>query len=557
MDYAKDIRTGKIVNASEVEVEHRREFSCPKCDKLVHIVKKSTDGRKKPHFAHNKGEGTTDCENYHSRSNENIEITNLHPTSVPDNISQQNPNKSTINYKNSFHLEIVLTNPTLKTPHWHLAIAPTHNIKTGYVEIENGLWGKVRQPLSTTSASIPVKIQEQDYQIEITDTEFKGTDSLSGLSLETGNLFTHNGNHGCRLTTQKRLGWGEKYFLVWHKNYQIECPAEIRQRALISQENWECVEIQLPQKPSDAIRDWAQHDLEKQIQTPAATLSLVTPPINEIDDNTILIKNTDHVIVAVTDPLGNNLNAILLIEHAQPKTRAIRGKSPVFIELGRLTLGKTTLQLSSFSSTQSLVLNCVLSHEQKTRRLPSAILLNCENRQVPAYSMEIYECLQTRQHNPFIDIDFPTPMRFRIWHKSKNDLAWQVTPITICSDESQELFQKRAKQAILEFIEHKHFIKLDFGHFGQPFIQQPTFETDSESESRLPKKVVQQIQWLANLAPVGARTNQPASREGVRMLNKIPQGKLNRHLQQMNRAGMPAIVEPYLRVLAKKLSTTD
>jgi len=549
MDYAKDILTGKIVNA--YEVAHRRGFICPKCGKsVIHYQKKSAHGHN-PHFAHQKGEATTDCENYHPRQQ------NKDYVATPAEVSQRNSPKLTSNIEDySFHLEIVLTNPTLKTPHWYLAIAIAQtSVKKGEVIIKNGLWGEVRQPLSTTLAPIPIKTQEPDYQIEISGSDFEGMKSLPGLTLETGNLFTHKGDHGRRLANQKFLYWGEQYFMVWrHKDYQIERPSEIIQRTLIPQENWECVEIQLPPKPNHAISIWAQQYLGKEIKTPAIMLSLVTPPIYSIHENTLQIRDTDEVVVAITDPLGNDINDFLLIEQKmfQPTTIAIRGKSPIFIELGRLTLGETTLSLQKSSSTQLLVLNCIPYPEQKTRRLPSAIFLTFQNNlMAPAYSMKLYQDLQTRQHNILVGIKFPVPMRFWIRAKYKNDLAWQIITINTDSEESPEDFQNRAKQAIIEVINKQCFIQLDFGHFGQPFIQPPIFE--SRSKSQLPKKVVQQIQWLANLAQVDARRNQQASGEGMRMLNKISQGELKKHLQKMNRANRSAIAEPYLRVLAKKL----
>jgi len=42
---------------------------------------------------------------------------------------------------------------------------------------------------------------------------------------------------------------------------------------LAPQDNWECIEIQLPNKPNNLITDWVERSLERQIQAPAITLS--------------------------------------------------------------------------------------------------------------------------------------------------------------------------------------------------------------------------------------------------------------------------------------------
>jgi hypothetical protein len=548
MDYAKDIQTGKIINADQVT--HRSEWLCPVCDQPVIHRRKSTDGRRKPHFAHKIiGEGTIDCENYHP-SQEKDGLQKRDGTIDCENAPPRQEKSDT------FHLNIVLTTPTLKTPDWHLAIAiALTSIKTGDVTIQEGLTGKVIQPFSAPSIPIPVKIQQPDYQIEISENDSKNIKFLSGLRMKIGNIFTHQGDHGRRLPNQKRMNWGEKYFLVSHNDYQIQCPNEIIQRVLISQQNWECVEIQLPQKPNDAIRDWAQHHLERQIQTPAPTLSLVTPPIYDIDNNVIVIKNTEHVVISVTEPLGNELNARLQIQQKTltPKIIKIVGKSPVFIDLGRLMPGKTTLCLLNYSSTQLLELDCVSSDEQKTRLLPTPVSLTFQNNwTTPAYSMKIYQELQSRRHNPLVSLKFPTPMRFWIRINSKKDSASQI--ITNDSDESVADFQKRVEKTIIELIENhqEYLIQLDFGSFGQPLIQQPTIDTNSET--RLPKKMRQQIQWIANLTQVDATTNLPARRKEMRLLNNISESQLKKLIQELNRTNRSAIAEPYLRVLAKRTS---
>jgi len=547
MNYAKNIRTGELVNADEVK--HRRGFICPKCHKSVFHRRKSTHGHK-PHFAHKKGEGTIECENYCPSQEKNKDY---YIVATPPEVSQSNSQKLTKNHEDySFHLDIVLPNPTSKTPNWYLAIAFVHYMKTGSVIIKEGLRGSVHVPLTISSALIPVTIQNQDYQIEISGNDVnKGTEPLSGLTLETGNLFSHKGDRGRRLANHESLSWGEQYFLVWHRYFHIEYPNEIIQRTLISQENWECAEIQLPPEPSKAISTWVQRYLKKKIQTPAIMLSLVTPPYS-IHENAISIKDTDEVVVAITEQLGNYISGILAIK--QPflqKAVNFAEKSPVLIDLGRLTPGKTELRLNS--SSQSLVLNC--TSYQENHKLPSAISLTFQNNlTVPAYSMKIYECLQTRQHNPLVGIDFPTPMRFWIWTKSKNDSAWQIIAITTHSEESLEDFQNRTQQAINEVIEKKEqfFIQLDFEHFGQPLIQQPTLSLDSES--RLPNDIIHKIQLLTNLSQVDARINQQTSGEGMRMLKNISQSEeLKKYLQKMNRTNIPTIVEPYLRILAKKL----
>ncbi len=529
MDYAKNKDTEKDVKADEV---YGGVFICPVCCKSVHYVRESKNGYKRPHFAHNKSEGTQKCENYHP---------NHYSTPSTPSLSSE-PNQSTENQNDySFHLDIVLSKATLKVPAWYLTIAQK-SIKAGYFNIKQGLMGEVHASFSRQTEPIPVVTQNQDYQIEIpNNADFEDVVTVSGLVVKTGNIFTHKGDYGRRLSNQEHLYWGQQYFLVWHKNYNIACPSEIMQRALVSQENWECLEIQLPNKPNNLITDWVERFLERKIQAPAITLSLVTPSIYKNDEDTIQIKDSDEVVIAVTEPLGNKLQGTLVIKHEMFQQRAIdfSGSSQVLIDLGRLRPGKTTLRLNS--SSKLLVLNCIrfLDHLMP----PSAVSLTFKNGfTADAYSLKIRECLQIK-NNPLKKIEFPVAMRFRIQTQSQH---FFVVPKK--SSESLEEFQGRALQAINEIIEtEKRAIQLDFGPFGQPLLRQEPIIV--EPKYTLSKKEMLQLQWLANLGHT--QLGRKASGEGMRMLQKLSQGELKKYFRKINH--LPAIAEPYLRTLASKL----
>jgi len=536
MEYARD-RTGKDVKPDEVD--SGTVLICPVCKKGVHRVQKSKDGRKKPHFAHNKSENTIECENYHpsnyfSTQSQTIEIDKEKLTEKKFT-GKKAPEPS-------FEINIILSKAILKKPSWYIAIVFNKvSIKYQYV-IEANSMGEIRV-VSTYQKPIPVNIDSSNYKIEISNNANKNVVYVDGLSIKTGNLFTHKGDHGRRLSSHEHLYWGEQYFLVWHKGCRdIMCPPEIVQRVLIPQDNWECVEIQLPNQPRAVIKKWASRYLEKAIQMPSITLSLVTPPIFRKD--VLQIKNTDNVVIAVTEPLGNYLKGMLEIKPENYSQRVIdfKGTSPVLIDLGHLTLGKTTLRLNS--DAKPLTLTC--TYKQEISKLPTAVCLKIQNDLIPAYSLSICD-------NQFMGLSFPALMDFRILWKSANDLTWQATTITTKKDESQKDFQERAEQAIIELFENKElFIRLDFGNFGQALIQQPV--VSSKSEYRLPNEVIQQLRWLASLDQLGAKCTQQASGEGMRMLTKISRhtGDLNKYIQNFNPC-VSAMIEPHLRALAKRI----
>lgn len=541
--YAIDKQTGQEIMADNAIPGIR--YICPVCGKNAYRPRDSRGRKVSPHFKHKTGEGTAACENYRTGTYHNKPSYSF-PVRPTQSSSPQKINE--VDY--SFDLNIQLSNPISTTPTWHLTITFTPQPhQNDYLLVKQGISGQAKVPLSQ-SIAIPVKIQESDYQLEIHNhLETKPISKpLHGLSSHLGNVFKYHGDHGSRLESSKPLYWGEQYFIIWHETLGMNFPSEIKRRDLTNttQPDWKGVEIQLPNSPDKAIEDWAKQFSDRTIEVPRFRLSLVTPFLDRSDTDIIpKIKDTDEVVIAILDPLGNHISDTLVVEHKTSKSKRVKeinGTSPVIIELGRLALGETTIRLEN---TQSgwLVINSISLLKPI---FPQAVRLKFENRgEILAYN----GMRQELQGDSLISVEFPTPMTFNLLTKGQNDLDWQVTTITTHQGESLQDFKNRATQAIFEQLNNQDlFIRLDFGNFGQLLIQQPV-QIAVNSDLALPQQVTQQLNWLTNLAKGGVN----GSGEGLRMFKH-----LSRHHQELNHyfqhtQGIPTTVEPHLRILVRRI----
>lgn len=546
MEYAIDKKTGQEIKATTIWDDSEKRFICPVCKKKVNL---SRGHKVSPHFKHKRGEGTTDCENYHPGTHHQeiaLTISNSTAYSFPVRPTQNASFKKVNEADYSFDLNIQLSNPISTTLAWHLTITFTpHPNQNDYLLVKQGISGQPRVPLSQ-SVGIPVKIQESDYQLEIHNhLETKLISKLlQGLSSHIGNVFKHQGDHGSRLESSKPLYWGEQYFIIWHEKLGMNFPPEIKQRALTTQQNWQGIEIQLPDSLDNAIIVWAKRYLERTIEVPRFRLSLVTPFLDRSDtDITPRVKDTDEVVIAIIDSLGNHISDTLVVEHKTSKSKRINfsATSPVIIELGRLALGETTIRLEN-AQNGWLVINCVPQFEPI---FPQAVRLKFKNcGEIPVHNSMKPES----QGDSLTDIEFPTPMKFNILTKRQSGLEWQVTPITTHPEESLRDFKNRALQTILEQLNNQDlFVRLDFGNFGQLLIQQPA--PVDKSDLALPQQVTRQLNWLTGLAQSG----HPVSGEGLRMFKQLSRrySELNHYFQHTQ--GIPATVEPHLRILARRI----
>lgn len=508
MDYAYDLEERKTLFAIREDARNKKKLICPCCHKQVHYRR----GERRPHFAHNPGEGTEACENYHPSQHQGEQDRN--------NLNEKSNKLPTL------HLNIAMPH----FPNWHLEIIISSEIE-GKATIKQGLQGKISVALPTKKKAVPVLIERDVYNVEITTLEHSIFKTLNGLSIEAVNLFTHQGERGRRLESNKPLWWCESYFLIWHESYELSIEQlAIQSRVLKTQGDWHCAEIQLPAGEDPTVAYQVEKYLKRHIRIPPPKLVLITPFSNDKAGN-IVTKNyiNEEVIIGITGNPDRSIQGELKV-----KRSLLINQLPAIVSLGKLPQRRTTVWFGSGDESDELVLDCVPF--QKDRLPHATVRLKIQDNDWPAHSLKIHVI---DSYDDLKGIEFPTLMSFSILIQEA-DLIGSRTFLKPYSEEQLSDFQDRALQKIIAHLEAaKTAIQLDFGNFGQPTLKKTM---PAHIDQPLPYEITRQLRWLAGLC-WQASTSQKIPKNIVELEKYIHNNKLY----------LPAIAEIYLRVLRKKL----
>ena len=279
MKYAIEIDSHRLVEASD-HISRYLLYICPICKKNVHFVS-SVDKynyQRTPHFAHNKGEGSIECDNY-CPSNQKKTIQHI------GNNSRTSPVLKRIKPKYRHHLEIEISEFN-----WSI-LAVIHLTKfTGTIRITGGYQGAVKESVEEKSQIKRIPLApDTKYPIEI-DEKFQVI--LTGLSDNQMNIFSFKNKRFVQ--SNKPLYWGEKYYVVWNEQLEIDIPKIILGKEFLSLNKWKCTEIIFPDPKKSimsSLEQWVSENLNKMMDrlSDQDSVSLIFPPENCFNDNHSLL----------------------------------------------------------------------------------------------------------------------------------------------------------------------------------------------------------------------------------------------------------------------------
>ena len=216
MDYAKDLRTGKIVAADDASP--RSVFACPRpgCAGRVYLP----DVRvQRPHFRHYPGEGTPDCDLYFPGSPAGGASTHVAP---PDAVEDEKGELGLIVEHDEDRWGLLLRLPEVEND--ELGLAPLTSLRSGFIEVFTGSERLARvnalvvQP-GTGSARVEVPPSLQQYRSEprgewpagiLLNRWRKTARAIAAV----GCLFRSCGGEWARLRELSSVHWGEELIAV-------------------------------------------------------------------------------------------------------------------------------------------------------------------------------------------------------------------------------------------------------------------------------------------------------------------------------------------------------
>lgn len=522
MDYAVDKLTGLLVEATQA-LPIKKRYICPKCFADCHLRKGIIQ---RPHFAHDSGRASNDCENYH-----------------PSKTISSEANWSV--FSRSPHLYVYEENTLdVSLSSWKLLLLiPECSQGTGNVDILQGYYGTVNIPVGQLArGGQRVCVHPQvTYQIEVNgqvDDVYQKilTRPIPGLSKHLHNLFKYEPAGGRRLHDNQFLFWGQSYYLVWHKNFEPVWwprPEVLWSRRLKPNGEWVCAIINLPIEEEYQVKKWVENILHKGVSPPQVTLSLLSPiVIRQLEDESFLIPITDDVIICVIGNPGAVIPQELHLHLPSNETSVINvsGPLPVIISLGQLPPGRTEIW---FPDNPDIALSLFVVEVDKEYNAVGVSFLfeeTTKQHQIfsPAHSLQTRSLLEgvQRGYTSLVKLTIPRKMSVTFRSRGHSDTRWQEFSITgeCCDNEEENLlkhkeFEERIQQEILKKLsEYQGCLEIDFKNYGKVNL---ILNKDSQSETyafQLPWR--RKIEWMLSSLQAN-RKDRFSPSEGMKQLQRI------------------------------------
>lgn len=517
MIYAIDINYNTLVEASD-HISRYAPYVCPKCRKSVHFVSSvdKDNYQRIPHFAHHKGEGTIECENYcpPSKGNKAQHIGNYSPH--PPVLKRKKPT-----YK--FHIEIEVCEFN-----WSLMAVIHLTQFTGSVRIKEGYQGAVKESFEkkTQVKRIPL-VPDTKYQIEISDKIQNAT--LEGLSEDQMNIFSVNNKR--LVPKDKSLYWGEKYYFVWNEQLEIDIPKTLLGKECSTFNKWKCTEIIFPdqgQSLRSSLEQWVLDHLNKNMESlpEQEHVSLIFPPENCFFDNHSLLigiyrDNTKKPIQGKITFINNGQTIESpTIEHA----------SPVYIDtqMPNQSLVSITVNDTKYIIDKTDQLN-------KNSNYPSVFLITDR---VRIEANDWKSTIENIDSHRFKEILLPAKMTVHMII-DKNETGGHQLSMKPQKSEHLDHFKLRLLEKVITSLEHANStLELNFNNYGKIIL----LKQKIKGNVPLSKDIKRQVQWLS------AMTWQQGWHR-----KKIPDSidELKEFIESQKQMIRPEM-EPYFRFFSKK-----
>jgi len=340
MDWAIDQASGVQVHAKDGR--RHRKYLCPNptCRKRTHW--RGGQGGHRAHFAHWPGVvGQDTCEDYY-----------------PPQGSASTGASRVAAEASPLPIHLAVPQPDERFPYWEVRIVfPESLMGLGTVTVDCGLRGTQRVSLPTLAGggiSVPVVTQTEDYRLVLSDgiedeSRRRLERPIPGLSLDVPSAFRYAESGGRRLPTGVPLYWARGYYLVWNRSSAVTPPGGLRWwRPLQVQRDWCAAEIEFPQDPDETISGWVDRLLERRIEHPPISITLVAPADGRPrGEESLAIPEGKTVILGIVGAPGSRFPDDLSLLVSGPegtKTLPLKPR-PQQILLQELPLGEHRLEL--------------------------------------------------------------------------------------------------------------------------------------------------------------------------------------------------------------------
>ncbi len=573
MRYANESRSGRLIDAETMHIPAYARYVCPCCSGEVHLRKGDL---RTHHFAHNAGQGSPDCENYHPG------------VYTPDSRCTSRSGPASRPFVS---LYVSVPDWRARNAPWQLQIRiPQAEDCRGAVIVQDGQSGRSTLPCSRLvngpmRVAILPKAEPYCLRAEgIGDSEYarRIEEPVGGLERCTLNVFRFSACCGGRhLDRRHPLFWGRAYYIVNHRDSPVAIPAALNERALGKQGDWRATLVQLPDAEDEQLRSWVEQFLSRAIESPRIRLELVAPTRTEMPDEAIDVPVGQEVILGVTGPPGSHPPSELFVQfpgETEAKAFALPAKLPSLVSLGEISEGVTEAYLPNEWEAEITLVRCRDDRSDHRRLGPAAaeLVVECTGYQgcVPLQSQRADATLREIKESrlQLKEIRLPKRLTVKLQTGKSGRYAERGEEVVLRPDIPEDHNQNTSWHSAFE----KHVcavirkgltidrtdLQIDVGNFGcaKTFLLEPIEER--REEVRLPASARRTALWILATSRGADNGKSPSASDGITMLDRFLRSKGGKSVNVEDVVILRSLVglrsvssalEPQMRALVRSL----
>lgn len=510
MYFAKERRSGKIVNASEASPA--RYYICPTC--LADVILRRGQWRTE-HFAHRSGQGKPDCENYHPSqdltyswpSHGDPAPGTTNKTIDPLLLSIELQPESTVRGKKLRKWELRLTVPKSEDTHGRIIIDCGAGLKRPFS----------LSKLALGSQTCSADVDAEDFGTIWFSPEVRGEyrsvleERIPGLHREQATLFASSAS---RLKPRvDRASWGDSYYLVWHTAHAISVPRSLAPQPLAPIGQWNCALIALPEEEDDEIRTWIKETTAVAISPQRRVFGLLYPPPCGQDIlGRVVMPAADEIVFGLKEVQSETVTLRATVGETSSQV-SLHGAGRHLVGVGDANRAHIALWLNEAQLPQFIPTSIGADNFFPEIRIVIREVSNPGHVEASLGSKKGLSILQKVREGQaeIFKWAIPSGVKGAIRWKSINDLLWSTMPLG--SDGTSPYVIAGAAQlaqfnAVLQ--DRAVELEIDFGAFG---IFRASREKSAKraSDFVVPRVVRDRIRWLATASASATNRNMSLS----------------------------------------------
>lgn len=524
MEYAIDKVSGFLIDARQA-LPLKRKYLCPKCYADCHL---RTGKNRRPHFVHDSGKASDDCENYHP--SETI-ISNFHSIGWSDR--RRLPS-----------IYVCLSDSILyDAKSWTVQLlVPECPTGTGNVVISDGEYGSVTIPIERLNKGgrRVYVLPKTTYQIRVnglvdsTYCDLFGK-PIVGLDKHCCNVFHFSSTGGRKLEEKQSLFWGQSYYVVWHRDFE---PPWWPRKDVVTLKNlppnrdWQCTIIKLSTTEDYQVKKWVEKVLRREIKIAPGTLSVITPiVIRRLDDGSLQLPSDSETLVSLTAKHSGKRVSKMCMQLPDGSINMLT--IPTFerttiVSIGKLPIGRSVVW---FPENPDIGIS-LFAVKEEIDSFPQGVMLSFEQAKgksviAPVHSILAKTYVQALEQGSLslAGVSVPWGVQAKVRYKDNSKVRTALHEKTLFAEQADNeeeniLRHKEFEESLCQIIQGAktmtyEMFEVDFGNYGKIKIL-PSLS--SPEVYKLSHQVRRQLQWVVSLLNATNQKSTLSSGEGVKKL---------------------------------------